>query len=338
MDDHKSFKSLIIAWLNGELSKTEEDRLLKWMEQSPENAGYVSRLKDIWQASLQDVSRFAQTETEWNRFKTSIKSRLLEKKRKQQAMIRRITGIAAILIFGFISGSIFDKYFSHSSPIFITATAPPGSVASLVLADSTVVYLNAGSQLIYSPESESKNREVTLDGEAWFDVAKNPKSPFVVHTPVYDLKVTGTRFNVKAFASESEIVTTLEDGEVMLVSSAGVTLSEEIRLLPGEQAVFDKTSGKIVINQVETRYFTSWKDNKLMFINMNMKELIVILERKFGVEIEAEDASILKYHYSGTLKNETVLQVMELIKHTLPVDYRIEGQVIRIIKTHKKGG
>ena len=69
-----------------------------------------------------------------------------------------------------------------------------------------------------------------------------------------------------------------------------------------------------------------------MFINMNMQELIVILERKFGVEIEVGEPSILNYHYTGTLKNESVIEVMELIKHTLPVNYRIDGQVIRIIK------
>ena len=338
MTDHKSLKSLIIAWLDGSLTGSDKDQLLDWMEQSPENAAYVARIKDIWQASVRNAAEFAETDREWTRFRTTVEKRQKERKQKQLQLFRLVSGIAAVLLVGFISGYLYVQMLQKPEPFYITASAPAGSVASLVLADSTVVYLNAGTKLTYSPESKTKTREVTLDGEAWFDVVKDPEKPFVVHTPGYDVRVVGTRFNVKAYKSDNEVVTTLEEGQVNLTSSEGFKLTRDIRLLPGQQAVLDRSTRKAVVKDVETRYFTSWKDNKLMFINMNMKELIVIMERKFGVDIEVSDSDILQYHYTGTLKNESILEVLELIKHTLPVDYRIDGQVVRIKKTTKKGG
>jgi transmembrane sensor len=337
MSDPKSLKSLIIAWLDGNLSGAELEQLLQWMEQSPENASYVSRIRDIWQASLQKASEFAETGKEWDRFRSAVEIRIFEKKQQQRHLIRWLTGMAAVLLIGFIGGYWLNREPQKNEPIYITATAPAGSVASLLLADSTVVYLNAGSKLTYCPETNASNREVSLNGEAWFDVVKNSNNPFVVRTPVCQVQVLGTRFNVKAYEEENEVITTLEEGEIILGSSPEIKSAGEIRLLPGEQAVINKTTHKVSVEKVETRYFTSWKDNKLMFINMNMQELIVILERKFGVNIEVGEPSILNYHYTGTLKNESVIEVMELIKHTLPVNYHIDGQVIRIVK-NKKGG
>jgi len=337
MNDQKSIDALIVGWLDGNLTDAEQSDLLQWMQQSPENVAQVARMKDIWQASLKKAADFAETPKEWDHFKSEVNKRLLEKKRKQQNVVRLFSGIAAVLMIGFIGGYFIAQFAPHK-PMYITATAPAGSVVQLLLADSTIVYLNAGSQLTYCPESERNTRELTLNGEAWFDVTKDKKSPFVVHTSACDVNVIGTRFNVKAFAAESQVVTTLEEGEVLLSSAAGFQLASQIELLPGDQAVIDKSTNMVQVKKVETRNFTSWKDNKLMFINMNMKELIVSLERKFGVEIDVSDPDILKYHYTGTLKNESVFEVMELIKHTLPVDYRIDGQVIRIVKHSKKGG
>ena len=208
--------------------------------------------------------------------------------------------------------------------------APKGSVSQMILADSTLVYLNAGSELWYSPKSKDKKREVFLKGEAWFDVTKQKNRPFVVHTNFYDVNVTGTRFNVKAYETDNEITTTLEEGQVRITSSDKYNLAQTVILNPGEQVAMNKELNEIFVKKVDTKLFTSWKDNKLMFLNMDFKELIVLLERKYGVDIEVDNPDILKYHYSGTIKNESIMEIMEIIKHTLPIQYKIEGQKIII--------
>ncbi len=252
-------------------------------------------------------------------------------KSRIQKLILTVSKIAAILIIGLLIG-ISVQYFKKSELVYFTSIAPKGSVSQMVLPDNSIVYLNAGSQLKYTVEGIKGKREVFLDGEAWFDVTKNEKKPFVVHTPFYDVNVLGTQFNVKAYKNDAEITTTLEEGSVQVTSSENFKLSEPTALQPGEQLVYNTQNKTINVKKVETRMFTAWKDNKLIFINMNLKELFVLLERKYGVDIEVTNDLILDYHYDGTIKDETILEVLDLLKETLPVKYKIEGQTIFITK------
>ena len=246
-------------------------------------------------------------------------------------LIFNISKIAAILIIGLLLGLTVQSL-KKTEPVYFTSIAPKGSVSQMVLPDNSIVYLNAGSQLKYTVEGLKGKREVFLDGEAWFDVTQNEKKPFVVHTPFYDVQVLGTQFNVKAYKTDNEIVTTLEKGSVQVSSYENFLIAENQVLRPGEQLIYSSMKNSIEIKQVDTRIFTSWKDNKLIFINMNLKELIVLLERKYGVEIKISDSSILNYHYDGTIKDETILEVLDLLKETLPIKYKIEGQTIIITK------
>jgi ferric-dicitrate binding protein FerR (iron transport regulator) len=201
----------------------------------------------------------------------------------------------------------------------------------MILPDNTMIYLNAGSEIRYSINGKNGIREVFLTGEAWFQVTKNNKKPFVVHTPYYHINVTGTEFNVKAYTEDNEITTTLETGAVLITSAENFKIQNNQVLKPGEQLVYNKEKNSIEIKKVRTNYFTAWKDNKLIFINMKLKELIQLLERKYGVDIEVNDESILDFHYDGTIRNETILEVMEILKHSLPIDYKIEEQKLYII-------
>jgi ferric-dicitrate binding protein FerR (iron transport regulator) len=332
MDSKRSIKALILAHLDGELTGEDLKKLTDWLADSRENVRYYAQIKDLWEASLTDASRIAETEKEWAKLIQKIKKEVRHNMFRHHTNLQIIWRFAAILIVGIVMGVLVVKYTSERPPLYITAVAPKGSVTQMILADSTVVYLNAGTEIRYSPESEQKKREVFLNGEAWFDVSKQKNSPFVVHTSLYDINVTGTQFNVKSYDSDPEITTTLEEGEIRINATEKFQLAEAIILKPGEQAALDKNTKQINIKQVDTKLFTSWKDNKLIFLNMNFKELIVLLERKYGVEIEINNQGILKYHYTGTIKNESILEILEIIKHTLPIQYKIEGQKIIINK------
>ncbi len=256
---------------------------------------------------------------------------LLKSQSKSQNFIR-LAQLAAILVVGLLLGYVISQSNRTSEPVFYTSVAPRGSVAEMYLPDGSHIYLNSGSEIKYSVNGTDGMREVFLKGEAWFQVAKIPEKPFLVHTSFYDVRVTGTSFNVKAYPEEKEVTTTLEEGSVHVVSSGNLKLAEESVLKPGEQLVYNKESKNIQIADVNTKWYTSWKDNKLVFINMSLKDLRILLERKYGVEIEIDDPNILKYHYDGTLKDETILEVMGMLQHTLPIQYQIVGQKILIQK------
>lgn len=265
----------------------------------------------------------------WLRRKTEVRGRDF---RTQLSV--RFAQWAAILIVGLLLGYYFDAFKKESSPIYYTSVTPKGSVSEMLLPDGTHIFLNSGSKIKYSVDGEANMREIFLAGEAWFQVAKMKEKPFLVHTSRYDVLVTGTTFNVKAYPNEKDVTTTLEEGHVSVKSSGNLKLREDIQLKPGEQLIYNAESKNMRVQEVNTKWYTSWKDNKLVFVNMSLKDLAVLLERKYGIEIEIGDQSILDYHYDGTIKDETILEVLEILKRTLPIQYRIVNQKIVIKKNN----
>ena len=165
----------------------------------------------------------------------------------------------------------------------------------MYLPDSTLVYLNADSEMKYRLGGENGKREVFLSGEAWFSVKKNADKAFIVHTDFYKVKVLGTEFNVRAYEEDNEVTTTLEEGKIEIFSGNQLKLKNPVIIKPGEQISYNKKERKINIKEVNSSLYSSWKNNKLIFINKNFKELVEILERKYGVDIHVKDTSIYKY-------------------------------------------
>jgi len=244
--------------------------------------------------------------------------------------LKKVIQIAAILILGLFFGFFVKGKILKSDPVYYSATTPRGSISEMILPDSTRIFLNADSKVIYSTDRRKGLREVSLEGEAWFDVANNSKIPFVVHTNYYDVQVTGTKFNIKAYDSESDVITTLEEGEIIIASAVKFKIARDIIIKPGEQVIFHKDSKQLDIKTVNTDQYTSWKDGKLIFVNMSLKDLISLLERKYGVDIRIQDTSLLNLHFDGTIRNESIIDILEVMKNALPVDYSIVGQHIEI--------
>ena len=142
----------------------------------------------------------------------------------------------------------------------------------MLLPDSSIVYLNSGSELKYV--TEKNLRTALLSGEAWFDISENKEKPFIVQTSQYDIRVTGTKFNVKAYPADEAFATTLEKGSVQILSLNNIVLEQPETLTPGQQFVFNKTDGSVAVKKVNTKMYTAWKNNELIFIRMKLKELI----------------------------------------------------------------
>ena len=335
MNTKQNIKSITQKYLQGSCTPEELEEAMILFADPYHNLELRPTLFDYWMKEEKSgANEIPPEELSTILDKVHHRINLDHDKKPQRKVIKSIfavSKIAAILILGLILGLLVLN-FRKTEPLYFTSIAPKGSVSQMVLPDSSVVYLNAGSKLKYTLEGIKGKREVFLEGEAWFEVTKNEKKPFVVHTSFYDVNVLGTQFNVKAYKNDDEIATTLEKGVVQITSSDNFKLAETTVLKPGEQLVYNAMKKTVEVKNVETRMFTAWKDNKLIFINMNLKELFVLLERKYGVDIQVTNNLILDYHYDGTIKNESILQVLDLLKETLPVKYKIEGQTIVITK------
>lgn len=332
----KNISNIIQKYVSGTSEKEELDCAISVLEDPYHNLELRPTLYKLWNEENEISTDFPEVE-DYNNILNQIHHRInLEKKIQKKSRFRKlglsISKVAAVLVIG-VGLGLFVQNYKKEFPVYYTSIAPKGSVSQMVLPDNTMVYLNSGSEIKYSINGESGQREVFLKGEAWFQVTKNKEKPFIVHTPYYNINVHGTEFNVKAYPEDKEITTTLEKGSIEISSTKQFKIQSNQFLKPGEQLTYNKEHNSIQLKNVKTSLYTSWKENKLIFINMELKELITLLERKYGVDIEVEDDSILELHYDGTLKNETIIEVMNILQHSLPITYNITDQKLLILKT-----
>jgi len=200
-----------------------------------------------------------------------------------------------------------------------------GKKSMIVLSDGTKVWLNAGSQLVYPAVFNDKTRQVTLIGEAFFDVTKNPQNPFIVRASDVSVQVLGTRFDVSAYPDDKIIQTVLEEGKVNLKYSGKGILGREyvVEMQPNQMVEFDKTSGEVNSKMVDVSKYISWKDGMLEFEKVDLGRALMQVERFYNVKIHLADPEIGTYKLSGKLdlKDEPE-EVLNVIKLTVPIDWQ----------------
>jgi len=210
-------------------------------------------------------------------------------------------------------------------------TSPKGKRSLLTLPDGTRVWLNADTRLTYPRDFNRRAvREVFLEGEAYFDVVENKHRPFIVRTAALSIRVLGTAFNVKSYASDETIETTLVRGKVSIEANQNKT-GEIITLLPHQQAVFKKKSSMMVLaNQVNTETYTAWRTGKLVFDDSPFSEIIPMLERWYGVKIHMADQHSLDCRFSAKIDNKTLSEVQDLFKTSDTITYQMKGNDVYI--------
>ncbi|MGV8133868.1 MAG: FecR family protein [Mangrovibacterium sp.] len=182
---------------------------------------------------------------------------------------------------------------------------PYGTRAKVILSDRSVVWLNAGSRLIYPSSFRDKKREVTLFGEAFFEVEKNPDQPFIVKTSGYRIKVLGTHFNVSAYPGDDISQTVLTEGSVQVTMEQDNWFDKNIVLKPNELFSYNKVSNSSTIEKVRADMYVLWKDGILQFEKEDLSRILKKLERFYNIQID------LKNPMDGTVKLDGKLNLKE---------------------------
>lgn len=200
---------------------------------------------------------------------------------------------------------------------------PRGGEYTLVLADSTVVFLNAESKLQYPARFEGKERKVYLSGEAYFDVKANPEKPFIVTAGGMDVRVYGTEFNVTAYEGES-VRTVLVEGKVGVKTTEG---SEEVQLHPGQMA--EREGNGIVVQEVDTYTYTAWKDGKFVFEEENIERIMERLARWYNLNVFYANENVKNQLFNGVLTRFTEVEdILHVIEQTATVEFEIKGNTV----------
>jgi len=287
----------------------------------------------------------------WKRLAGKLKEvvNMPERQRGRIPRMRRWTAAAAVILV--IAGAAVWYFRGDRSPFRVryadkVLKVGNGGRSKLILSDGTVVWLNAGSRLYYPDVFTGSRREVTLEGEAFFDVAKHVDMPFLVHAGQLTIKVLGTRFDVKAYRDEPAVSTTLISGKVQVMMDREpdkkIVLSPNEKLtvmnaVPETHAALDREENALHY-QVQgvpkagddSLPETAWIDNRLAFSNETFEEVARMLERRYDVQIDITDMQLKEAHLSGVFEKETIQQVLDILKMTTKFKYSIEGKKVRL--------
>jgi transmembrane sensor len=371
--------NLISKYLENKCTQEEKHQLLELLGSSVNEKSSKEELFSLINEFQEDQSE--NHSVDFERIYNELLSEILssEKGESEKLILQKIINVrrlvlqgisaAAIFCLAFFLGNIFTRHHnvtgtqpSLTSITYSEIKAPLGARSEVRLNDGTEVMLNAGSSIRYSSDYNLQNRDLVLEGEAYFKVAKNINLPLIVNAGNINIKATGTEFNVKAYTGEGIIETTLIKGEVE-ISQKGNKDKERILILePNQKAIFAYQSDQVTLERIkeieplavrpariitdkllispktDVEQATAWTKNKLIIRSENLESLCAKLQRKYDVTFVFKDETIKKCRFSGVLLDETFQQVMDVIKLTAPVDYLIDGKTVILFSNNERAG
>lgn len=353
-----SLGEAIECYYTNRLTQVQAEELVTWLSQDAENIKHFREVGTIWYASSQMAGKESDTSKGWTTLLDKINENGIRPMPKHELRIkisflyRVAAAVILIAVLGIGSFYIFRFPKTKSEVAYFEALAPKGSRSFITLSDSSTVWLNSGTKLRYPSNFGKESRDLFLEGEAYFVVMKNPAMPFRVMTSDVLITAIGTAFNVKAYNDEGVIETTLERGEVRIDELDDSKTKEEsapVYLKPNQKAVFVKSNKSLSVNNtvqksplplnepisktktnplridsnVDTKLTTSWKDSRWIFKSEKLIKLAPILERRYDITVTFRDTVLRSYKFTGTLKEESLEQVLNAICLAAPIRYEI---------------
>lgn len=217
-------------------------------------------------------------------------------------------------------------------PIYNTLTVPYGKRAKITLSEGTMVWLNSGTKMVYPAVFAANMREVYIDGEAIFNVSKDPEKPFVVKSHQFDIEVIGTVFNINAYSSDRNSSAVLKQGVIKLIRQTKVYLpGENMIISPGEMVTFNPKDEKFQIQKVDPSDYLSWQYGYYVFRSETLGNILKRISRYYNVEIDLKNRQLALVTFSGRLDlKSSPEEVLNTIRKTISLNFNMEGQNIII--------
>ena len=253
------------------------------------------------------------------------------KKDLRRMWLKRVSTVAASLLIPILIFSTVYLYreMDHYKQIPNIVSVNRGQRAGITLPDGTIVHLNSESKLTYTPEFNGKLREVSLEGEAFFEVTPNKEKPFIVKTSVFDVEVLGTSFNVSVYNDENIVETALIEGKVKLTMNGYP--SKPVYLTPSQKFVYSRNEQKGNISIMEEDSELAWKQGILAFNAVPLTEVFKRMERWYGVTIHYDKENLVNDKFTGQFKLISIQEMMNILRIHYNLKFKIENNDIYII-------
>ncbi len=258
----------------------------------------------------------------------------IDRSSKKKKRFRTVWHAAAVLVpalliisaWASIDSKLGNVLFAETE--IVSESAKTGEKKELIFQDGTRIRLNAGAQVSYPKVWSLKRRDFSLEGEAFFEVEKNPKRPFVVDIYGTKVKVFGTKFNIKAYPEDSTIDIVLINGKV--VFEAGDT---EYTMSPAEMLSYNKMDNSIKVTSLEKpEAAISWTENMIVFRNDGLGEVSKILSRWYGVEFEIKDSDLLSRKFTFRTEERPLTTILREMEYISDLKFTMDGNTVTVSK------
>ncbi len=316
--EHNEIWEIVVGKVNNSLD-AEGEAAFKRIKETDEAKKALLQAKQIHcKSSNSFLIRRINKEKNWKYIHSQISHGA-----KTRKLIIHFSKYAAIFLIALLIGILAPKMFNYRSHevTYNSVELEWGQMSKMTLSDGSQVWLNAGSTFKYPTNFDTQKRSVILDGEAQFKVAHNSKVPFEVKTKSGIIKVHGTTFNVESYNDDPEMVVTLIEGKVAVENNQGNYLAT---LNPSEQITINKSTGKASLKKVETEFFSSWIDGKILLEETKLSDLAIILKRWYNVDIRLVGEGIGDIQISGTIiKGKPLDLFLKILKRMYGVEYEL---------------
>jgi transmembrane sensor len=333
-DFDDSVKELITKHLAGEASSEEETALRDWIAEAQENERHYLAYKKVFEISENHYAHQAEAmhtvdiDHEWNHFITTIQ----RNEGKPEAKLRSIEKsplnfwykIAAAIALVAVSGWIILNFISGDNTIHYETASETRTIS---LPDGSQVTLNSHSELSYSSSFNEKDRTVTLQGEAFFEVTRNPQKTFRIHANSAVVEVLGTSFNVLAYDSLAQVEVVVETGTVKLSVPDSKT---EVKLVAGEKGIYSKGSQQVSSSINKDVNFQSWNTRKIIFTEDDLRAVVETLNKIYRANITIAADVPASCVVTVTFDHQSLDAVLHVLETTLNLTYQVNGNQIVI--------
>jgi transmembrane sensor len=314
---------LILKYLQGTLSPDERTEFDRWLNLSDENKKMIIDFESVWRAGIvKEKKSDYQTQAEWTKLHAAInqdaEKQVIPLNRPQHINTRlyALKVAAAIAFFLVFSFGLYRLAFRAEEIIHSTTD----QIVQVNLPDGSSVWLNKNSRLVYSSDF-SDDRNLSLDGEAFFDVKPDPNNPFVIDTHETQVKVLGTSFNVKSYATEALTEVFVVTGKV---NFSAPDRASEITLTPGMIGIFNPKDHPMIHLTEGQSNVLAWKNKRLTFSKTPLREVLKTVQNYFKININVKNKMLLNCRFTSDFKDPTLSEVIETL--TVALDLQVDHQ------------
>lgn len=319
------WNDIINKYLDDTATEEEKQSLLAWLEEKEENRDLFRQCYDIWLGS----NAFLIPDKEMEKALTRFDKRITAASRKDNRPAHtigyyflRIAAVILLLLSTGYAGYLIGDYTAEPVMVMNKLLTASDGKGRFELPDGSVVWLNANSQLEYPEVFQDNQRKVHLEGEAYFEITPNKRKPFRVEAGGMEVEVLGTRFLVQNYADKPLVEAVLVEGSVQV---KGGYFPQPQVLLPGQLLSYDRKSAQTSLRTVKSADYISWIQSRLVFDNDLLADIMINLERWYGVEITATPEFANNTRLSFTVRRESLEEVLKFMTITTSISYKWEN-------------